>query len=419
MKAFKIALMLVLAMAMVGTAFALPITVDKVEVDDVELQPDAVNRFDVLRGDKIEVEVVFTATSDIDDMEIQAFFSGDEHNDVAPAYDATPTFDADSGVTYRKKLSINLHNFFEEDDYKLRLVFSDRNGQELVQRYSIKIDVPRHGMMIRDVIFNPSGHVKAGSALLTVVRVRNMGEREEEDIKVSVSIPQLGVSASDYIDEVENNDDEEETEELYLRIPKCAKAGVYDVEVEVGFDDGFRKERKTGQIEVLADETCEDGAVAGVKGKTTISVGSQLENLPQGGTAIFPLTITNSARQSRSYTVSVDAAEWADVKISPTSTMVLEGGKSQTVYVFVTADKKAPVGAQILSATVSSSGQQLEDIALTANVSRSGKGVFRSILEWGLIILVVLLIILGLIIGFSRIRGDDEEPAAQQPQAYY
>jgi uncharacterized membrane protein len=403
---------------MVGTAFALPLTVDKVEVDDVQLQPDAVNRFDVLRGDEIEVEVVFTANGDIDDMEIQAFFSGDEHNDVAPAYDVTPTFDADAGVTYRKTLKIDIHNFFEEDDYKLRLIFSDRNGQELVQRYSIKIDVPRHGMMIRDVMFNPSGHVKAGSALLTVVRIRNMGEREEDDVKVSVSIPQLGVSASDYIDEVENNDDEEETEELYLRIPKCAKPGVYDVDVEVGFDDGFRKERRTSQIEVTADDTCEDIAGA-VKGKTTISVGSQLENLPQGGTAIFPLTITNAARQSRSYTVSVNAGDWADVKISPTSTLVLDGGKSQTVYVFVTADKKAPVGAQMLTATISSGSQQLEQVALTANVSKSGKGVFRSILEWGLIILVVLLIILGLIIGFSRIRGDEEEPQAAQPQAYY
>lgn len=420
MNPLKLALMLVLAIAMVGTAFALPITVDKVEVDDVELQPNAVNRFDVLRGDTIEVEVIFTPSQDIDDMQIDAFFSGDEHNDVAPAYDVTPTFDADANVTYRKRLNININQFFEEDDYKLRLIFSDRFGQELVQNYNIKIDVPRHGMLIRDIIFSPEGRVKAGSALLSVVRVRNTGEQDEEDIKVTVSIPQLGVTASDYIEEIENNDDEEETEELYLRIPKCAKPGVYDVEVEVAFNDGFRKERATKQIEVLEDETCEDGAATpSGKAKTTISVGSQLETLPQGSTAVFPLTITNAGRTSKSYTVSVVAGEWADVKISPTSTLVLEGGKTQTVYVFVAADKKAPVGAQVLTATVSTSGQKLEDIALTANVTTSGKGVFRSILEWGLIILVVLLVILGLIIGFSRLKGDEDDGQQPQPQAYY
>ncbi len=329
----------------------------------------------------------------------------------------TSTFDADANVTYRKKLNIDIHQFFEEDDYKLRLVFSDRNGQELVQNYNIKIDVPRHGMMIRDVIFNPSGRVKAGSALLTIVRLRNMGEKDEEDVKVTVSIPKLGTSASDFIEKVENNDDEASSEQTYQRIPMCAAPGVYDVEIEVSFDDGFRKERITKQIEVLADENCEDGVAVTGKAKTTISVGSQLENLPQGSTAVFPLTITNSGRTSKSYTVSVVAGDWADVKISPTSTLVLDGGKTQTVYVFVNAAKDAPVGAQVLTATVSSSGQKLEDIALTANVAKSGKGVLRTILEWGLIIMVVLLVILGLIIGFSRLKGDENE--APQPQAYY
>jgi uncharacterized membrane protein len=332
----------------------------------------------------------------------------------------TPTFDADTGVTYRKKLQIDLHSFFEEDDYKLRLIYSDRNGDEIVQNYNIKIDVPRHGMMVRDVVFNPEGRVKAGSALLSVVRVRNMGEKDQEDVKVTVSIPQLGASASDFIDEVKNNDDEEETEELYLRIPQCSKAGVYDVQIEVAYDDGFRKEYVTKQMEVLASETCDDaGTTASGKAKTTITIGSQLENVAQGATAVFPLTITNSGRTSKSYTVGVEAADWADVKVSPTSTMVLDGGKTQTVYVFVTAASDAPVGAQVLTATVSSGGQQLEQIALTANVAKSGKGVLRTLLEWGLIILVVLLIILGLIVGFSRLKGDDDETAPQQPQAYY
>jgi uncharacterized membrane protein len=421
MNPLKIALMFVLAIAMTSTVFALPLTVEKVEVDDVELQANSVNRFDVQRGDTIEVEVIFTPQADIKDMQIEGFFSGDEHNDVAPAYDVTQTFDADASVTYRKKLHIDIHKFFKEDAYKLRLIFSDRNGQEIVQNYNIKIDVPRHGVMIRDVIFNPDSRVKAGSALLSVVRLRNMGEKDERDVKVTVSIAQLGVSAAGYVEKIDNNDHEEQTEELYLRIPRCAKPGVYDVEVEAAFNDGFRKERVAKQVEVLADETCDDSGVSGStsgKGKTTISVGSQLENLPQGGTVAFPITITNSGRLSKSYTVGVSAADWAEVKISPTANVVLDSGKSQTVYLFVTADKKAPVGAQVLTATISSNGQTLEQLSLTANVAASGKGVFRSILEWGLIILVVLLIVLGLIIGFSRLKSDEEDKAPQ-PQAYY
>jgi hypothetical protein len=423
MNPLKTAVMLVLAIALATTAFALPVSVEKVEVDDVELQASATNRFDVLRGDEIEVEVVFTPSEDVKDMQIEAFFSGDEHSDVMPAHDMTSTFDADANVTYRKILKVDIHEFFEEDGYKLRLIFSDRDGQELVQNYNIKIDVPRHGMMIRDVTFNPDAKIKAGSALLSVVRVRNMGEKDEEDVKVTVSIPQLGVSASDYIDEVENEDEEEETEELYLRIPKCAKPGVYDVNVEVAYDDGFSKERATKQMEVLSDDTCEDvDAAPAAKAKTTIAVGSQLENVAQGGTAVFPITITNSGRTSKSYTVNVEAGDWATVKITPTSTIVLEAGKTQTLYVFVDAASDAPVGSQVVTAAISTSGQPLESLSLTANVQKAGKSTARAVLEWGLIVLVVILVILGLIIGFSRLKGDEGEeaqPEQQQPQAYY
>jgi hypothetical protein len=416
MNPFKIALMLTLAVLLAGSVAALPLSVDQVKVDDVVLSANANNRFDVLRDNTIDVVVVFTPSEDISNMQVEGFFSGDEHSDVLPAYDAIPTFDADANVTYRKTLKIDLNQFFQEDSYKLRLIFSDRNGQELVQNYNLKIDVPRHDVMIRDIMFNPDSHLKAGSALLSVVRVRNTGENDEKDVKVTVSIAQLGISTSSYISEIRNNDNEKETEEMYLKIPTCAKAGVYDADIEVAFNDGFRKEHATKQVEVLADDTCGDAASPAAK--TTISVGSQLENLPQSGTAIFPLTITNSARTSKSYTVGVSAADWADVKISPTSTFVLDGGKTQTVYVFVTASKDAPVGAQILTATVSSSGQNVQDIALTANVTASGKGILRTTLEWGLILLVVLLVILGLIIGFSRLKSDDEEqPSA--PQTYY
>lgn len=422
MKSFKIALMFVLALALVSTVLALPITLDKVEVDDVELAANSVNRFDVLRGEDIEVEVVFTPQQNIDDMQIEAFFSGDEHNDIAPASDVTSTFDADANVTYRKKLKINVHQFFEEDSYKLRIIFSDRNNDELIQNYNIKIDVPRHGMMIRDILFNPSGQVKGGSALLSVVRIRNTGEKDEQDVKVTVSIPQLGVSASDYIDEIDNNDDEEETEEMYLRIPKCAKPGVYDVDVDVEFDDGFKKERATKQIEVLSDETCEDTTAATTsgspRGKTTITIGSQLENVLQGNTAAFPLTITNSGRASKAYTVDANAGDWATIKVSPTSNFVLDGGKTQTVYVYATPNDDAPVGAQVITATISSGNQKLEDISLTANVAKSGSG-FKGFIEWSLIILVVLLVILGLIIGFSRLKNEDESNQPPQPQAYY
>lgn len=418
MNASKLALTALLAIAILSAfasvAFALPLTVDRVEIDDIEIKENQVNRLDLERGNRYEVEVRFTPQQDLDDVEVQVFVSGFEYNDVDRAFDVTPTFDADANVTYVKRLNVRFSDLFEEDDYKLRLIISDRNGDEIIKNYNLKIDVPRHKIKIDDVIFSPANRVRAGSALLGVVRVRNQGEKDEDDVKVTVSIPQLGVSASDFIEEVENDDDEEETEELFLRIPRCTEAGVYDVNIDVEYDNGFRRASETTQIEVLADETCEKAGDA--QSKTTISIGSQLQTITQGGSAVYPITITNNGRTSKSYSLSVSGDKWATISVTPTSNMVLDGGQTATMYVTVQADDDAPEGAQVLTATISSGNKALEQVQLTANIAKKSSGI-RGFLEVALVVLVVVLIILGLIIGFSRLRRDEEEPS--QPQAYY
>jgi hypothetical protein len=143
----------------------------------------------------------------------------------------------------------------QEDNYKVRVVVTDRDGQEVIENYNIKMDVSRHDLQVVDAVFTPSRQVQAGQALLTSVRVENYGEKDEEDVKVTVSVPALGISASDYVDEIES-DDAKETEELYLRVPKCAKPGVYDLTIDVKYNDGFSKTGVKGQIEVVEDPEC-------------------------------------------------------------------------------------------------------------------------------------------------------------------
>jgi uncharacterized membrane protein len=155
--------------------------------------------------------------------------------------------------------------------------------------------------------------------------------------------------------------------------------------------------------------------------KTTLAVGSKMETMKQGEGAVYPITITNAGRESRSYTVTVDAQDWANVKITPSSTVLLDGGKTQTLYVFVEADEKAAEGAHVLTATVSSSGEQLDQIALTANVTKAASNTLKIVLEVVLIALVVLLVIVGLIIGISKLRdsGSDEFEDDLQAEEYY
>ena len=90
---------------------------------------------------------------------------------------------------------------------------------------------------------------------VATVRVENKGERTEDDVRVEVSIPELGISGADYIDEIDPND-EEETEEIFLPVPVCAQSGTYLAEVLVSYDEDSEYERVTMPIQVIASDRC-------------------------------------------------------------------------------------------------------------------------------------------------------------------
>lgn len=305
-----------------STAMAVPVTIDSVEVDDVELKTTQTNRFDVTRDNEIEVEVLLTATADIDDIQLEAFMSGFEYNDVSPMSASTKLFSLDVNETRRFVLPIKLNEDVEEDNYKLRIMVSDRDGTLTIQNYNLKIDVDRHDLKIEDIVFTPSGSVTAGQALLATVRVENQGEKDEQDVRVDVAIPALQLSGSDYIDEVEA-DDEEETEEIFMRVPLCAQSGAYDAEVTLTFDEGHQTERRTSRVTVMENPQCEETKK-----------------------------------------------------------------KQETVEVVVAAQ-----------------AQPLEP----AEPVKASKSTLRSVLETLVLILVGLLIIVVLVIGFNKLKKDDEE----------
>ncbi|MBN1645286.1 hypothetical protein JW851_04610 [Candidatus Woesearchaeota archaeon] len=402
-------LFLVLAVASVS---ALPITIEKVKIDDTILEPNESNKLSIERGDELPVDVYFTVSEDVENLEVLAFISGYEYNYLDPVSDSIGPFDAEADVKYHKKLKLNLNDDFDEDSYKLRIVVSDRYGEEVIQSFNLKVDVPRHELKIQDVIFNPELNIKAGSALLAQVRLENKGEKQEDDIKVKVSIPELGVSGADYVDEIEDTDDSEESEEIYLRIPMCAKPGIYEVKVSAEYANGRRQISTIKSINIEANDMCEETP----KVKTTITLGKQLENVLAGETATYPITITNNLKQSKSYTVSLDAGDWAEsVKLTPASTILVDGESSETIYVHATTDSKT-TGAKVLTATISSAGNTLKQLILTTNITAKPSNWLKLAFEAIVIILAILVILVAIIVGYLKLKEDNDDT---QSETYY
>ena len=390
-------------------------------IDEVKVNGDAVTQsstnfiLDVERGDTLDVKVKLTPTTDMDDVEVEAVLRGIDSNDKVE--DISETFDAKSGVSYVKKLSLPLVAKMDQDRYKLRIRVSDRDSATVEQTYELEVDTKRHDVEIRDVVLSPNTEVKAGRALLATVRLRNTGEKDQDGVKVVVSIPELGVSASDFVDELEredDNDDQATTEEMFLRIPDDAETGDYKVRVEVYFDDGDKKNVKETSISVLGGT-----AQAKAQEKTVIAVAVDRQSAVQGGQEVgYPITLTNAGSESKTYTVSADGAAWATFRVAPSNVMVMGAGESKAVTVFVKANDNAPVGQQTFTLTISSNDKVLKQLPLSVDVQKaSGAAQLKRGLEVGLVVLVILLVIIGLIIGFSKLRGNDEEEGGEK--TYY
>ena len=405
----------VLAVSGIVKADSVPVEIRQVKVNGDEYDTNDM-RGDLIRDDEVEVRVKIFALEDDEHVVVKAEIDGLDHDEDL-AEDETDSFTVKEGRTYYKTLTLRLPERMDAEEYKLRIEVSNRNDDDEVE-FNVMLDVstPRDSMRIKDVIFNPDGVVKAGRALIANVRLKNNGERDQEGVRVRVSVPALGVSDSAWLDEVEK-EDSVTSEDLFMRIPQCAEAGEYEVEVSVEYDEGDEEVVKTEVITVVENEVC--GAEEGDKGQTVITVGSDIQDVAAGESGVvYPISLSNTGSTAITYQVSVQAGSWADVRVSP-NVVVLDADETKMVYVYVAAKEDATVGEQTFGVSVQSGEKVLKEFVLKANVMEPANRGFdlKKGLEVALVVLVVLLVVVGLVVGFKRLREDEEEPG--QEQTYY
>ena len=262
-RSFGIAILAVLLMAVSAISVygqQVPVDITEVKLDNVELEQSfaGFNRLDVDRGQEVTVEVQLEAFANQDNVQLTAFVSGYEYNDVEPMSVSSHVFRVQEGVKYVKKLKITIPNQVDVDEYKLRIMITDRNNFEQSQTYDLKIDTKRHDLKVKDILLFPEADVKTGTALLARVRLENYGQKNENDVKVSVRIPELSASAVDYINEIRASH-EEETEEMYIKLP-CAKPGEYVARIDVSYDNGHQSLSSSRPVHVTEGDLCKQTA---------------------------------------------------------------------------------------------------------------------------------------------------------------
>src|SRR3989344_317375 len=387
-----------------------------VEVNDEKVDPNAL--LTVEEGEQLDIDVTLSVKDDMNanvdsgakGIEVVARLSGYEYSDYENLEDSTALFDVKEGTKKTVHLQLTVPNKLENGKNTLRVFVMDRNSKEISKTFELNVESARHSVKIADVSFSPSLTVKAGRSLLATVLVENVGENKEEDVKVTVAVPELGLTASEYVDLVEA-DDHEAVDEMFLQVPPYTKAGEYTVKVTVQYDD-LREtvsETYTLKVEDLEGVLKEYPAKSG---KTVLAAGPEMQSVAAGKTATYAVALTNDGNAAKAYAVEVATGDWATASVSE-KLVVLEPGQSKVVYADLAVAKDATAGEHLASLTVKSGSDVLETVVLKANVAAPAANAdsdssLRNGLEIALVVLVVLLVLLGLVIGFSRLRKDDE-----------
>ena len=400
--------------------------------NDYDITNINVNGVDVLtktlyieRGDTLDVTVELYGKGDQDDVRIKAWIEGYEYDDIE---DRSGMFDVENGTTYSKDLVLEIPDDLDSsDDYKLVIRAVDKYNYD-EEEVTLRVKEARHKLNIQDVIFRSGTSLKAGKTLFATVWVENVGSKQEDNVNVKLSIPALGVSTRDKIDELVteefDRDEDEDTRaiDLALTVPSNAKSGKYDVVVSVEYNRGHDVEREVfeftveGEIEVKPEI------------ETIISIDTTTQTIAPGEGAVYKVMFANLDTESKTYSLeTVGAGTWANSRVDP-GFLTIRPGESGEMYVYVSAFESAPIGKHMFTARVRSGDKVIKEINLEASVVGSSVSSntwdqARKGLEIGFAVLLVVLVILGIILAASKFKRDrgitEEEPSTGEGQTYY
>ena len=294
MKKFLIfALLLLLALPLVS-ADSDNYDITSVYVDGIQSSDSSMVQ--VERDSTVKITVFLEGTGDSTDVRVKVWLGGYEYGDIE---EVSEMFEVEEGVTYREDLYLDIPADLDTSDheYTLRVEVYDSQNYER-EEYTLYTESARHKITVEDVILS-SESVSPGEYLGVKVRLENQGENVEDDIKVTVSIPDLGISSRVYLDEL-GVDDQEDVSTIYLTIPSSATPGNYEVQVDVEYNNEASETSDFTYLEITGEAVYDDNVLVSI---------SSIKGLVAGEDSTFKVQVTNLADSSKTFYLSVTGIE--------------------------------------------------------------------------------------------------------------
>lgn len=331
---------------------------------DYAIQAVYLNGYQI-SGNVVQVELGQPVTLDVavygnsnKDVRLRAWIGGYEYDVVE---DSSEVFAINKGVIQYKKLQLDIpEDMVSSKVYTLNLQIFDANNY-VERQYSLYVEAERHNIAVQDIILNPNTALESGDTLFAKVRLENMGEKKEEDIRVDLVIESLGISTRTYLDELPKymaDENSANTQTLSLTIPENALTGDYKVKAIVTYNRGHSETVEEFFIHV-------NGISANDIKKTDAIISVQsVKDMNLNEETLVKVMVANLGKKTKVYSIEAAGLDnWADSSL--VSSVSVAPGQTGELLVRVTPKSE---GNHAFSLKVKENGSLVKEASLNAEV---------------------------------------------------
>ncbi len=380
----------------------LDISIDSVEVES-KVVAENENNFVIIGDDKkeLDVRVRITSLENVKDAHVDAILTFENGDVVA---DATTTFDISEDENVVKKLELPLIGKFGQNSFKLKVRVVDAEGDLEEKLYGLKISQQKFPFIISSISLDPENNLQAGKNLVATLSVKNSGVVPLDGVSAKVSIPELGISSTKFIDQIKNSNKLSEIrEDFILKILDNVPTGTYTVKSEVMSQFGGESEVKEIPVFILGKS---EQTKQIINDKLVVNIPIIKQDIfNDGREVIYQLTLTNEGPDANTYTILLDGSSWANLRLAESNTFVIKPKQSKTINIYASTTAKT-LGEQAFLVTIKDDNEVLTNVVLKGNIV-AVKGLLaiklKNILEIVLIGVVIVLVAIGIFFGLKGI----------------
>ena len=221
------------------------------ETIDEEAQPGDAIEF------RVEVKNNFTSAEDLEIEDVVVEVTIEEIDDGDDLEEESSEFDLDAGDDKRGTIRFEVPLEVEEDTYTvvIRAEGDDENNtnQEIEMRLKLEVEKENHLLKITRASLSPAEVSCNRKNVQLATTIINIGNEDEEDVKVQVLNSDLGVDIEENAGELQAEPNEEESRfsNVYsFSVPNDAEAGSYPIVVRTLYDDDRRRAEETATLTV-------------------------------------------------------------------------------------------------------------------------------------------------------------------------